>query len=478
MKKSVLVFIAILLPACGYQSQQDEDKMVATKLYDEVKSTNSPGSLYRVAESMRKAGNYEVALKSYEQAVQIDPTLTQARIGMSHCLRMTGRHEAALELLRKMPVENQSTSWYKELGATYTFSQKPKQCIEAYQKAHQGNPSDVGALNGMAVCHDLLGQHDQAYKLYTQAAELSPSNNNLKSNMGLSMALAGRTEEAIEILRAVVNEPDATARDRGNYAIALVLGGNLDEAVKQFSLDLGKEDVQKNLAFAQKLARTQNIKTAKKVPATSSGQSFETDLAAHASVTAPAPAPVQTQNQPDITMAAEPISRDTHVIVNPLPVADTTQETYAEPSPQETPDTTSSFPADEATQDSYKPDSKDAAASHTPIDLADHAGTEFSQQPTRFVVAEEVQQPDKIMVPEPSKEPVQNQAKKLAAETKPVKKAAQVSGDKKKETKKPVAKKVAPKKDAASKIPPKKAALKKPPVKKQATKKTKAKVEA
>lgn len=350
MKTRILLLIPILLAGCD--KRQEELTAEARSSYDQIKTTNNSGALFRVAESMRQTGNLEVASKTYTQAIQIDPTLTPAYLGLSQCLRLGNRPKAALQTLNSMPKELRDVSWYKELGAVETAAQKPKACIDAYNKAYEMDSSDAGTLNGIAVCHDLMGQHLEAQKWYTQAMALSPLDSNLKSNYGLSLALSSKPQEAIKVLHEVVESEASTTRDRQNLAVAYGLAGDMNTAAKLFSQDLSQSEVRQNLAFIHKLANTQHLMSTPK-NATKATPAFETKLADNNTVQ---PAPQQAQegqstdntgsegmafnttaaeeSDPAATIGApqaqaslqpqEAVSTDSHVVVQPLP----TKESY------------------------------------------------------------------------------------------------------------------------------------------------------
>jgi Flp pilus assembly protein TadD len=221
--------------------------------------------MYRIAESMRKTGNYDSAISIYKQVLQNDPNNPDLFIGISKSLRGSGRVDAALETLTSVPSNISTKAVYQELGSIYTAKQNPRQCIRAYQKAYAMDQNDLLSINGTAVCHDLMGMHAEAEKWYRIGLSKSPSNEKLKSNMGLSLALAGKTGEAIQILSEVIKSPDATSRDRQNLAMAYGLSGNLEEAAKIFSQDLDKNAVRSNLAFIHKMSQTKQVLAQKPV---------------------------------------------------------------------------------------------------------------------------------------------------------------------------------------------------------------------
>lgn len=291
MKKTLLLIAPLFLASC---SQVEQNKIETAAEYEEQKSNNNPNSMFRVAETMKKAGNYDVSIKMYEQTLQIDPTNSAARIGLSQSLRASGRNEAALESLRSVPADTQDVAWHKELGNVYTALNKPRQCIDAMRRANELDPRDVGTVNGIGVCCDLAGQHAEAQKYYRQAIFMAPSNTRLRSNMALSLSLSSKTKDAIEILTPIVESDLATSRDRQNLAIAHGLAGNMEKAAQLFSQDLSESEVRSNLAFVHKLANSQHLIPEQKIDGVPVAESLVTNLSAEVDKKSDNKPPVET----------------------------------------------------------------------------------------------------------------------------------------------------------------------------------------
>lgn len=281
MKKAILLLLPVFLNACTHNKE-----MMAADSQPEMHSDahKDPNSLVRLAESLKQGANYETAANMYQQALTLDPDMHSARIGYSECMRFTGRNEAALQALKTTPEDARNAYWYKELGSVETAAQNPNACISAYKRVLSEFPKDVDSLNGVAVCYDLIGQHETAQNWYQQAISVDMANTRLKSNYALSLALSKRPAEAIEILKPIVESADATSRDRHNLAVAYGLKGDLETASQYFAADMDQTGIRTNLAFIHKLAESQNLGTAK-MPA----QSFESNLSSSAPIASKAP---------------------------------------------------------------------------------------------------------------------------------------------------------------------------------------------
>jgi len=191
------------------------------------------GRAYTTNASLEFGGRdqYAKAQAAYEKAIDLNPTLTEARVFMANLLTDTGRVEEAVPLVRTLLAENPGNAeahW--ELGYAYRFGGMLQEALTESERARQNNPSVK--LNSAAMnAYLYLGQYekflqslpsnDSVYvvfyrgfaqyhlKRYGQAAQdfdhaysLNPTVLPAKVGKALSYDIHGERKKALELLRA------------------------------------------------------------------------------------------------------------------------------------------------------------------------------------------------------------------------------------------------------------------------------------
>jgi Flp pilus assembly protein TadD len=234
----------------------------ATDQQDTDEELSSGDAMYRLAENMKRNGDYGTAIRLYRQALAIDPDYKKAQLALADTLMLDGKIDESRSLLDKMLLkEPQNDDLLRELGKIAVAQNDSKTCLETYSTLKKKYPQDANIFNGLAVCYDLRREHTRAHQMYKQAMTLAPENLNIQSNYGLSLALAGKTHEAIEFLLKIAQRSDTTSNIRHNLAVAYGLAGETDKAKSIFSKDLTEKDLEQNIDVLSSLSIENNQKT-------------------------------------------------------------------------------------------------------------------------------------------------------------------------------------------------------------------------
>lgn len=239
MKKLALFSIfsfLFLLIGCASDQQNSEEEF------------SSGDAMYRLAENMKRNGDYGTAIRLYHQALAIDPEYKKAQLALADTLMLDGKMDESRTILDKMLLKEPSNEEFlRQLGKVTVAQNDAASCLKTYTILQKTNPKDANIFNGLGVCHDLSGQHDLAQGMYQKAMTLAPDNLNIQSNYGLSLALAGKTREAIELLSKLAHRSDTTPNMRHNLAVAYGLAGEVEKARRIFSQDLAVNDLDQNM---------------------------------------------------------------------------------------------------------------------------------------------------------------------------------------------------------------------------------------
>lgn len=183
------------------------------------------------------------------------------RIGLSYAavLRMTGRDDQALAVMRKMvihhPTDNQVLSAYaKALAATGNLTE----ALDAIKRAQRPDHPDWRLLSAQGAILDQMEQPQQARIYYRKALDIVPDEPTVLSNLGMSYLLGNDLPSAETYLRKASAQRNADVRVRQNLALVVGLQGRFDEAERIASADLPPEQARSNIAYLRDMLSQQN----------------------------------------------------------------------------------------------------------------------------------------------------------------------------------------------------------------------------
>lgn len=213
-----------------------------------------PAAMIRVADNVRKAGDYSTAVSFYRQALERTPGNVQALIGLgASYVALDAPDEAYQAYNAALDADPEAAEARLGLANGLIALGRPRAALNELQKVVILLPSDPRPLNAMGVALDLLGRNGAAQVRYGFALDLKPDDPDIRNNLALSFAFGGDLETSIALLRDLAREPGADARTRQNLALAYGLAGDFERAEAIARMDLAEDAVRGNLAFYARL---------------------------------------------------------------------------------------------------------------------------------------------------------------------------------------------------------------------------------
>lgn len=202
------------------------------------------------AQRLAQAGRSEDALREFEKAIEINPTLTVAYLGAGDIYRERGdyasaerRYARAAELeptnfsaqylhalslqlldrpgeairayLRALTIRPGDFDANMNLGIAYLQVGEPREGLPYLQRAVQANPRSAPARTNLGAVFSALDRHEEAVVEYQQAAELTELTGPVLLNLANSLGRSGRYEEMVNTLEQLTRtEPTANAYER------------------------------------------------------------------------------------------------------------------------------------------------------------------------------------------------------------------------------------------------------------------------
>ena len=195
----------------------------------------------------RQWGNTELARRRYETATETNPNSFDAQYWYGRMTQKQGKVKDSISIyLRALEIDQNHAETHGRVAGLYLSEQKSGSALNHAQRATDLNPDDMVSWYALAICHKDAKQYDKAIGAYKQAAQGTINKEMLKGWYESHAALKNH-DKAVNVLKELVKRyPDAHAYERigyhyfklQNYELALdffnkatVLDGNLTAAL-------------------------------------------------------------------------------------------------------------------------------------------------------------------------------------------------------------------------------------------------------
>lgn len=151
---------------------------------------NADGSamaLFYQARSMFELGRYDESIGVYQQAQTSGYNEDQCKVGIAEAHRYAGRVEEAMTILDNIfgPAEQTADYMYQRAATVASIGGRLEESITLYQRAIQTDENHAGALFGLALEYDRMGNDEESFSLYERAAKAFPTGIGALINLGL-----------------------------------------------------------------------------------------------------------------------------------------------------------------------------------------------------------------------------------------------------------------------------------------------------
>jgi len=270
----------------------------------------------RVADAALAAGAPEVAVRVADLTLERDPRNAPALVAKGDGLYAMGlRGEARAAYRQAVEVDPKLAPAQLGLGRTLVQAD-PAAAETAFLAAIAAQPDNGAALNNLGIARDLLGRHAEAQEAYRQALAIAPGAADVKVNLGLSLALTGDKGAAVEVLREAAAVPAAVQERGKELAAALALAGDETNAHQVVSA-APPQQAPSNMASAE-MPPPQAVASREAPVAVKPKQDRPPKELSVSTRPAPLPQPDEPSSLPVLTV---PVAAVAHANLAPLPLA-------------------------------------------------------------------------------------------------------------------------------------------------------------
>ncbi len=173
-----------------------------------------------VGDVQRQRGNYGEAKSAYEEATRLSPNSFDAHYYLALMQQLLGEVQAAIKTyLRALTLNPNSFDANKNLASAYLQLGRPSDALPYAERAVYLDPSSQIGWANLAATQSLLGQFDKAVDSYRQATELGEYAEPVLLGLADAHIRLGNFERAMITLESLIRtQPSATAYERLGYA--------------------------------------------------------------------------------------------------------------------------------------------------------------------------------------------------------------------------------------------------------------------
>lgn len=196
------------------------------------------------------AGNPSLARLHFVTALQKDPTLAEAFIGLGRAEYLAGNYPAAL-IHYERAASLQPEGLEPLLGQAQALRQMNKldTAIEKINAAMKLAPNDFRVLSELAVTYDLQGQERLAAPLYQELVKQAPDQAATYNNLGVNHLAQKQYPEAVSAFHRAFELDSSDIRIKNNLAMAFALQGSEEQALRLFGETLGEAAAWNNIGY-------------------------------------------------------------------------------------------------------------------------------------------------------------------------------------------------------------------------------------
>jgi tetratricopeptide (TPR) repeat protein len=204
-------------------------------------ATNSAIYYYNAGVTYQNQGRYDLAIKSYNKALNLNPKMSNARnnslyayISLANNYFQTKQYQLAAQNYKNaLNINSKMAEIHYNLGLAYNNLGQSQLAIKSYENALKINPALSEARNNLGSAYFNSGvqnfnknQYNQAIYCYKKSLVYDSNNADAYYNMGIAYNLMGQDAESITCYKQALKlKPDYAEADN-NLKAALF---NLDE---------------------------------------------------------------------------------------------------------------------------------------------------------------------------------------------------------------------------------------------------------
>jgi tetratricopeptide (TPR) repeat protein len=198
----------------AYTERRYDDATAMLEAYVQRKPEN-PWGHYMLGLSAWKAGDLEDARLALERSHELDPTHVKTLLNLGRVLLDQDRAGEAKERIEAaLALDSTSGEVHRMLGRVHSALGMPAEAIESYRVALTVDPTEVWAMNNLALIYIQQERYADALGPLARAVQLRPGAPVFQNNLGIALERTGHIGMAREAFLAAIAADSSYAKAR------------------------------------------------------------------------------------------------------------------------------------------------------------------------------------------------------------------------------------------------------------------------
>ena len=192
-----------------------------------------PQALANLGMAQQSLEHHEVAIASFRQALELEPSHADALFKLAALLEKLGRQQEAIPIYEEAIRHAACLEFYVNLGALWISTGRADMALGPLQKAIDLAPNCAAAHLNLGMAKAALGNDADALPSFRKAIDLQPRNPDILRRFAALLKKLGRGGEAVPLYeRAMAESP--TAETHFEFGELLFGLGKRDRAIEQY----------------------------------------------------------------------------------------------------------------------------------------------------------------------------------------------------------------------------------------------------
>lgn len=180
-------------------------------------------------------GHYHLAEPAYERATEAEPNNFEAHYYLALVRQLRGRVEDAIRTyLRALAIHPESLEANRDIAAAYLQIGRPNEAVSYARRAVRLDPDSQAAWSNLGAAYSLLNEHERALNAYRHAVELGEMEEPVLLGLADAHIRLGNHQQAVNVLDSLVRGNPGSAMAHERMGLAKFKMRRFDEALEHY----------------------------------------------------------------------------------------------------------------------------------------------------------------------------------------------------------------------------------------------------